>query len=167
MGVWATGPRSRSVSLAAVNFRREAGKTPAGPGDEDIGGSPYAIAGYSVPETLGGESALQAFRQRLHRRGMRLILDFIPNHVGLDHRWLHERSELFVQSPREVSGTFAQKTRAGIRWLATAKIPIFRPGPTRHSSIIAGPPPVSRCWRVCWPWLRGATGCGATWRCWC
>lgn len=127
MGVWATGPRSRSVSLAAANFRREAVQAPAGPGDEDIGGSPYAIAGYFVPETLGGESGLQVFRQRLHRRGMRLILDFIPNHVGLDHPWLSERPDLFVQGRHETPETFAQNTRAGLRHFAHGRDPHFPP----------------------------------------
>jgi hypothetical protein len=58
---------------------------------------------------------------------MKLVLDFVPNHVGLDHGWLSERPELFVQSPKEVPGTLAQETTDGIRWLAYGKDPYFAP----------------------------------------
>ena len=55
------------------------------------------------------------------------MLDFVPNHVGLDHPWVRQRPDLFVQSPAEVPGTFAQQTRAGVRWLAHGKDPYFAP----------------------------------------
>lgn len=52
---------------------------------DDIAGSPYAVAAYRVDESLGGRGGLAAFRQRLRRRGLRLMLDFVPNHVASDH----------------------------------------------------------------------------------
>ena len=93
----------------------------------DVGGSPYAIGDYQVPPALGGEAGLEQFRRRLNDRGLKLVLDFVPNHVGLDHRWVEERPELFVQSSGEAPGTFAQQTRAGLRWLAHGKDPYFAP----------------------------------------
>src|SRR5262249_18425553 len=77
------------------------------------------------PEGLGGNSGLQAFRQKLRAKGLRLLLDFVPNHLGLDHPWVRQRPELFVQSPQPRPETFPQETSAGTRWLAHGKDPYF------------------------------------------
>jgi hypothetical protein len=50
--------------------------------DEDIGGSGFAIADYKVSPELGGDEALKRLRERLHLRGLKLMLDFVPNHMG-------------------------------------------------------------------------------------
>ncbi len=127
MGVWTTGPRSRALALShpelvAIYRRLLPDWTEA-----DVLGSPYAIGDYQVPAPLGGDSALAAFRKRLHQKGFKLILDFVPNHLGLDHAWLTDQPDLFVQSPNETPGTFRQETRNGVRWLANGKDPYFPP----------------------------------------
>jgi hypothetical protein len=127
MGVWTTGPKCRAMSLAEPNLVRAYDEILPGWRGEDVGGSPYAIADYKVPRALGGETGLVKFRQKLHAHGLKLVLDFVPNHLGLDHHWLSERPDLFVQSPVEVPGTFAQETTTGIRWLAHGKDPYFLP----------------------------------------
>mgnify|MGYP000026059254 CR=1 FL=1 len=39
----------------------------------------------------------------LHRRGLRLLLDFVPNHTGLDHPWVEQHPEFYVQgSPADL-----------------------------------------------------------------
>lgn len=125
MGVWTTGPRARELAAKEPNLRRAYDEALPGWREEDIAGSPYSIANYQVPDALGGEAGLQEFRTRLHRAGLRLILDFVPNHVGVDHPWLSEQPDLFVQSPMEVEGTFAQPTPTGVRWIAHGKDPYF------------------------------------------
>ncbi len=95
--------------------------------EEDIQGSPYAIADYSVADLFGGGTALNTFRQKLNRRGLKLILDFVPNHLGLDHLWVVKEPDLFVQSPTASPLTFQQKTSQGTRWLAHGKDPYFPP----------------------------------------
>src|SRR5882672_9710671 len=117
MGVWTSGPRSRAKAVETASQRQQYLDALPDCRDEDIAGSPYAIADYRVAEALGGEAGLQQFRRRLHERGFKLVLDFVPNHLGLDHPWLSERSELFVQSSEQILGTFAQPTREGVRWL--------------------------------------------------
>src|SRR5262249_55782086 len=61
------------------------------------------------------------------QKGFKLILDFVPNHLGLDHPWLKEQPDVFVQSPSEAPGTFRQETKSGVRWLANGKDPYFPP----------------------------------------
>jgi glycosidase len=82
MGIWPTGPRSRGEARVLAPQYDEAlpGWT-----DDDLVGSPYAIAAYEVG--FGGDAALAALRARLSARGIRVLLDFVPNHVGLDHPW--------------------------------------------------------------------------------
>jgi hypothetical protein len=127
MGLWTTGPKSRARALAEPNLRRTYDEILPGWRDADVGGSPYAIADYKVPRALGGDAGLKKFRARLHAHGLKLILDFVPNHLGLDHAWLREQPDLFVQSPVEVMGTFAADTVTGTRWLAHGKDPYFLP----------------------------------------
>ena len=44
--------------------------------EEDIAGSRFAIAEYYVHAALGGDMALKRLRERLRRRGLKLMLDF-------------------------------------------------------------------------------------------
>ena len=127
MGVWTTGPKSRAPALTEPGLRRAYDEALSGWREEDVAGSPYAIAEYKAPRALGGEAGLQKFREKLHAHGLKLILDFVPNHLGLDHAWLREQPDLFVQSPVQVPGTFAQETVTGTRWLAHGKDPYFAP----------------------------------------
>ncbi len=125
MGVWTTGPRARELALNEPNLRRAYDESLPGWREADVAGSPYSVAKYEVPPALGGEAGLQEFRTRLHRAGLKLILDFVPNHLGIDHSWVSERPELFVQSPTEREGTFAQQMSVGVRWIAHGKDPYF------------------------------------------
>jgi hypothetical protein len=45
---------------------------------------------------LGGDEALARLRQRLQQRGLKLMLDFVPNHMGLDHSWVEDHPEYFI-----------------------------------------------------------------------
>jgi hypothetical protein len=125
MGVWSTGPRARAEALRHGGLRGAYDEALPGWTEADVGGSPYAIADYVVPPALGGEPGLEIFRERLHGQGLKLVLDFVPNHVGLDHGWVRERPELFVQSSGPTAETFSQETKAGLRWLAHGKDPYF------------------------------------------
>src|SRR5262249_5844569 len=46
---------------------------------------------------LGGDAALARLRERLRTRGLRLMLDFVPNHVGLGHPWVGDHLDYFIQ----------------------------------------------------------------------
>jgi len=47
--------------------------------EDDIIGSPYAVVEYVVNEDIGGDEALQEFRKKLSNRGIKLMLDLVPN----------------------------------------------------------------------------------------
>jgi hypothetical protein len=97
LSVWQTGLAARSVSRSNPQWRSEFAETLPDLREEDIAGSGFAITGYSVHADLGGDPALARLRQRLQRRGIKLMLDFVPNHVGLGHPWVETHLEYFIQ----------------------------------------------------------------------
>jgi glycosidase len=96
LSVWQTGEASGAVSQSRVAWRREFEETLPDLREEDIAGSGFAITGYNVAEKLGGNAALARLRRRLKTRGLQLLLDFVPNHMALDHPWVDQYPEYFV-----------------------------------------------------------------------
>jgi hypothetical protein len=97
MGVWERSPAGIEISMRnpglLEDFRRALPDFSA----EDNVGSPYCVRRYAVDEHLGGPKGLATARSMLSERGLRLILDFVPNHVAPDHPWVSDHSEYFVQ----------------------------------------------------------------------
>jgi len=137
MGVWTSGPRSRALALQDSGLRAAFNKVLPDWTEDDVAGSPYAIGAYEVPASLGGDAGLKAFRAKLNERGLKLLLDFVPNHLGLDHLWAAERPELFVQCPPNTPGSFEQQTKSASAGSHTARTRISRRGPIR-SNLITG-----------------------------
>jgi len=96
LSVWQTGLVGRQVSRGNPEWRREFQETLADLREEDIPGSGFAITGYEVHAALGGDAALARLRERLKQRGLKLMLDFVPNHMGPDHPWVEEHPEYFI-----------------------------------------------------------------------
>ena len=96
LSVWQTGPAGRRVSRTNPEWRREFEETLPDLREEDIAGSGFAITGYVVHEHLGGDAALARLRKRLGSRGLRLLLDFVPNHTGMDHPWVDAHPEYYI-----------------------------------------------------------------------
>lgn len=101
LSVWQTGPAGRQVSRTNPEWRKEFHETLPDLREEDIPGSGFAITGYTVHADLGGNNALARVRERLRRRGLRLMLDFVPNHTGLDHPWVEEHPEYYVSGTEQ------------------------------------------------------------------
>lgn len=125
MGVWPTGPRSRGEAIKLADLRAAYDLALPGWTDEDVLGSPYAVGALHVSPLLGGDAGLAQLRERLAERDIKLILDFVPNHLGLDHAWLLSRPNLFVSNAVQIPDAFASRTTTGTRWIAHGKDPYF------------------------------------------
>jgi hypothetical protein len=116
LSVWRTGAAGRRVSRTEPEWRREFKETLPDLSEDDIAGSGFAITGYTVDPGMGGDHALARMRERLRKRGMQLMLDFVPNHTGLDHPWTEEHPEYYV------SGTEQDLARAPQNYVRVLRV---------------------------------------------
>jgi hypothetical protein len=126
MGVWERSPAGIEVSMRNQglldDFRRALPDFVAA----DNVGSPYCVRNYVVDPHLGGPKGLAVARKELAQRGLRLMLDFVPNHVAPDHPWVTDHPDYFIQgnygdSVREPGAFLA----AGGNVFACGKDPFF------------------------------------------
>ena len=68
-------------------------------GNPDAAASAYSLNDYDIAGELGGWEALAGLRERCIRRGIRLGSDMVPNHTGIDSRWIIENPDRFLQLP--------------------------------------------------------------------
>lgn len=143
MGVW---HRGRATRRSALNYLHEYRQALPDVTEADVPGSAYAIRDYQVERELGGRDGLAVFREELRRLGIKLILDFVPNHVATDHRWTCEHPEYFVRGTdedlkRRTSDYFGADAADGNgaviargrdpyfpAWIDTAQLDAFHPG---------------------------------------
>ncbi len=89
-GLWLIGLWQRSIASETIKRRR---------GNPDAVASAYSLDDYRIADDLGGEAALENLRSRAWARGIRLASDMVPNHMGIDSRWVVEHPEWFLSVP--------------------------------------------------------------------
>jgi Alpha amylase, catalytic domain len=130
LGVWQTGEAGRQVSLTQPEWQPEYRELLPDFTPDDVCGSPFAVSEYVVHRDFGGPRALERFRKRLAERGVRLMLDFVPNHTALDHAWTREHPEFYVEGSeddltREPQNYRRVETRRGSLVLGHGRDPYF------------------------------------------
>jgi glycosidase len=88
-GLWLIGLWERSMASARIKQIC---------GNPEAAASAYSLDDYDIAEELGGWDALNNLRTRAWKRGIRMASDMVPNHTGMDSRWVVERPDLFVQT---------------------------------------------------------------------
>jgi hypothetical protein len=101
LGVWQTGLAGQRVSRENEEWQREFRETLPDFIEEDVCGSCFAVTNYEGNREFGGNAALDRLRDRVHLRGMKMLLDFVPNHTALDHHWVSEHAEFYVHGTEE------------------------------------------------------------------
>jgi hypothetical protein len=96
MGVWERSPAGIAIANQNKNLLEDFHRTLTDFRAEDNVGSPYCVRHYVVDDHLGGPEGLAAARYELSKRGMNLVLDFVPNHVAPDHPWVAQHPEYFI-----------------------------------------------------------------------
>jgi len=87
-GLWLIGLWERSRASQEIKRRR---------GNPAALASAYALDDYAIARDFGAEASLAGLRERAWRHGIRLASDMVPNHMGIDSRWVIEHPEWFVQ----------------------------------------------------------------------
>ncbi len=132
MGVWQRSPESRRLALADPNNPPLYNRALPGWVPGDVIASPYSVAAYVPDPRIGTWRDLDLVRDKLHRRGMALFLDFVGNHTSLDHAWTREHPEFYVQATQEQysknpDAFCAIDSPSGTHFLALARDPYFPP----------------------------------------
>jgi Alpha amylase, catalytic domain len=130
MGVWQRSRVGAGLALEATEQMESFHATLPDLVNADVLGSAYSIRRYKVAGRFGGKRGLAAARAALAERGLRLILDFVPNHVGPDHPWLTKYHEYFVHgSADDLASDSAAFLATGDAIVARGRDPYFPPWP--------------------------------------
>ena len=86
IGVWERSPASKRIKHLT--------------GMHDAESSAYSIYEYVISQDLGGFEAFQNLKARAEQRGIRLAGDMVPNHTGIDAKWIIEHPGWYIQVER-------------------------------------------------------------------
>jgi hypothetical protein len=97
MGIWESSPASIEICKSHQGLIHEFKNCLTDFSINDIIGSPYSIFDYS-PNSIICDSwnDLRIFREELNLAGKKLILDFVPNHLSVDSKWINLRPSAFL-----------------------------------------------------------------------
>lgn len=101
-------------------------------GRKGVLGSYYAISDYrSVNPEFGSMEDWKALVNKIHDMGMKVIIDWVPNHTAPDHPWVKQHPEFYIRD----SVTGIPIHQPGTDWTDTRKIDFKNP--TVADSMIA------------------------------
>jgi glycosidase len=86
-GLWLIGLWERSQASRNIKQMR---------GNPEAVASAYSLYDYQIAADLGGDSSYNDLSERLWRRGIRMSSDMVPNHMGIDSRWVIEHPDWFI-----------------------------------------------------------------------
>ncbi len=108
IGLWERSTASRTIKQIC--------------GNPEAAASAYSLEDYEIAENLGGWRSLENLRTRLWQRGIRLASDMVPNHTGMDAKWVVEKPDLFVQRR---DNPFPQYTFNGVNLSHDGRVAIY------------------------------------------
>lgn len=133
LGIWQRSPAGRHIFRTDAAAFRVFDHALPGWNIESVVGSPFSIRDYVPDARIGDWAQLDAVRAKLHARGMRLILDFVPNHTGPDHVWIETHPEYFMQGTQTdfqrnpAAFHLIEQAHAAPLFIARGRDPYFSP----------------------------------------
>ena len=97
MGLWKTTPGTIDKNCFTQELINSYDKALKGWKKEDVIGSPYSIDEYEVNPEIGSWNDLIDLKKKLNNIGIKLLLDFVPNHFSIESRILKNHPDIFLQ----------------------------------------------------------------------
>eukprot|EP01129_Flabellula_baltica_P006511 TRINITY_DN2445_c0_g1_i1.p1 TRINITY_DN2445_c0_g1~~TRINITY_DN2445_c0_g1_i1.p1 ORF type:complete len:519 (-),score=99.77 TRINITY_DN2445_c0_g1_i1:18-1553(-) len=118
MGMWHLGEAGLHFDRTNPDLLASYAKVLPGYTMDDIIGSPYAVTQYVVNPEIGTFEDLAGVRKILNSLGMKLMLDFVPNHSATDASWVTTNMDYYVRAPKGMQPPFPsdEYTPAGIHY---------------------------------------------------
>jgi hypothetical protein len=134
MGVWRPSPEAIAIDRHNPQLAQVCRNLLPDFQPEDLIGSPYAVADYSLNPALGSERDLLQVRDNLRRAGLGLFLDFVPNHTAPDHPWVTASPGRYVATESAAFFTAEEAFQVSAadgspNWIAHGRDPYFAPWP--------------------------------------
>ncbi len=101
MGIWKTSPIAAKKYAFEPNLVKNYKSVLRNWAPKDVIGSPYAIDVYDIDESLGSIEDLLDVKLKLNNRGMKLILDYVPNHFSAETILLQTHQDIFLYTTEE------------------------------------------------------------------
>ncbi|HWC19236.1 MAG TPA: alpha-amylase family glycosyl hydrolase [Terriglobales bacterium] len=133
MGMWKRSPAGRALARSQTSLFPRYDECLPGWTLNDVPGSPFSVAAYEPDPTIGSWRDLESVHRRLHDLGMRVVLDIVSNHTGLDHVWVREHPEYYIRGTlgayRSAPGNFfiTENVCGGPEVIAYGRDPNFAP----------------------------------------
>jgi glycosidase len=131
MGIWKTCPSVIKDCCFSVDLVSAYNKSLKDWSEPDVVGSPYSIDDYIINPSLGDENDLLALKEKINSTGMKLFLDFIPNHFSADTHLIQSVPDLFLPGDEELlhrdSYTFFIPREKSDKIFAHGRDPLFPP----------------------------------------
>jgi hypothetical protein len=108
MGIYQPSEAARQAAMRYVGEYRAV--LPDLDPERDVVASPFAIPAYVPNPAIAKDwDAWDRLVARLHILGKQVIIDFVPNHVALDHPWATEHPEYFIQGTQDQYAAYPRR----------------------------------------------------------
>ena len=98
LGVWQLGEYGLNFDRQEPNYSKYSYLLPDFIID-DVIGSPFAITEYSCNSEFGSDEDLIWLKREINIRGMKLMLDFVPNHSAADCDCVNTDPDMYIRAP--------------------------------------------------------------------
>jgi hypothetical protein len=133
LGIWRRSRIGRDLARTESSLFASYDAALPGWHAEDVVGSAFSVTAYEPDPRMGRWDDVDLLRDRLHARGMQLIVDFIPNHTAFDHQWVTLYPDRYVSAPEDVYRQSPSHFRpielpsGEVRFIACGRDPYFPP----------------------------------------
>jgi glycosidase len=97
-------------------------------------GSPYAVKDYrAINPAYGTPADFRMLVKAVHARGMKLILDWVPDHTSPDHPWVREHPDFYFRNERGEPSVPRDPDGKLTDWTDVAQLDFGNPGVRRET----------------------------------